>query len=202
MLALYLLLMTFLTNWIQVLQHWWKKCVDTRYTVLKNKPHLVTFNVSVLVSLWTFQLTLISIYLCQSLHIYLCLSLHIYLLISSRLSIFTNGKHRSSIEISNILTLLPSNPLIVKLTRSLNNNDISSHFPFHHLLINVIPKVVCFMHCHQFPQNHFHWLKLSLLNLWIVKSCVPYSLVSEDIWDWSVNYRTVSENQELQYNQS
>ena len=30
MMTSYLLLMTFLTKEIQVLQHWWKKCVDRK----------------------------------------------------------------------------------------------------------------------------------------------------------------------------
>ena len=52
----YLLLMIFLTNEIQALQHQWI-CVDLRGDPMlkKNKPHLVTFYKSILVSLWTSQ---------------------------------------------------------------------------------------------------------------------------------------------------
>ena len=55
----YLLLMTFFTNGIQVLQHQWKECVShcKEDEISKNKPHLVTFHECILVSLWTFQLT-------------------------------------------------------------------------------------------------------------------------------------------------
>ena len=55
----YLLLMTFLTNRIQILQQRWQKCVDCKGDYVENKPHLVTFHESILVSLWTFQLTLV-----------------------------------------------------------------------------------------------------------------------------------------------
>ena len=59
MMMSYLLLMTFLNIRIQALQHQRKKCVDHKGTMLKNKPNLVTFPESILVSLWTFQPTLI-----------------------------------------------------------------------------------------------------------------------------------------------
>ena len=65
----YLLLMTFLTNKIQVLQHQWKKYVDCKGVYVQNKSHLVTFHENILVSLWTFQPTLIYIYI----YIYICI---------------------------------------------------------------------------------------------------------------------------------
>ena len=45
----------------QALQHRWKVLI-ARWTVLKNKPKLVIFHQSILVSRWTFQLPLICIY--------------------------------------------------------------------------------------------------------------------------------------------
>ena len=55
----YLQLMTFLTNGIQALQHRWKKWVNWQGTVSKNKHHLFIYKESILVSLWTFQSTLV-----------------------------------------------------------------------------------------------------------------------------------------------
>ena len=47
--------MTFFTNGIQALQHWWKKCVDCKEDYVETKPHLVTFCKSIFVNPWTFQ---------------------------------------------------------------------------------------------------------------------------------------------------
>ena len=41
MMTSYLLSMTFYTNAIQVLQHRWKKYVNQKGGMLKNKPHLI-----------------------------------------------------------------------------------------------------------------------------------------------------------------
>ena len=51
----------FLTNGIQALQYWWKMCPQEG--LLKNKPYLVTFHKIILVNLWTFQPTLMNIYI-------------------------------------------------------------------------------------------------------------------------------------------
>ena len=51
---------SFYTTGIQALQHRWKKCVGQGRHMLKNKPHLVKFDNCITVSLWTFQLTLVS----------------------------------------------------------------------------------------------------------------------------------------------
>ena len=55
---------SFYTTWIQERQHQWKKCVDRRgdYDLLKNKQHLVKFDHCTVVSLWTFQPTLVSLH--------------------------------------------------------------------------------------------------------------------------------------------
>ena len=52
--------MTFFTNGIQALQHLQKECLGRKGSMLKNKPRLVIFHESILVSLWTFQLTLVN----------------------------------------------------------------------------------------------------------------------------------------------
>ena len=54
-----LLLLTFLTNGIQSLQHQWKKCENQKETILKNSSHLIPFYERILVSLWIFQPNLI-----------------------------------------------------------------------------------------------------------------------------------------------
>ena len=55
MITSYLQKMTFLTSGIQSLQHRWKKLWTARESMFKNKPHSVILNISILVSLWTFQ---------------------------------------------------------------------------------------------------------------------------------------------------
>ena len=55
----YLLLMMFLINEIQVLQHQWKKWVDSKRNYVVKRPYLVTFYENIMVSLWTFQQTFI-----------------------------------------------------------------------------------------------------------------------------------------------
>ena len=60
----YLLLMTFLTDVIQALQHWQKRWATLQEELYwKNKGHLVTLHVNILVSLWTFSATYIYIYI-------------------------------------------------------------------------------------------------------------------------------------------
>ena len=59
----YLQLMTFWINRIQALQYWWKIGEDLKGDNIEDKPYLVTFHESMLVSLWTFQTTLIYIYI-------------------------------------------------------------------------------------------------------------------------------------------
>lgn len=49
---------SFSISGIQTLQHWWEQWVDRKGDCVEDKPHLVTFQDSILVSLWTFQLTL------------------------------------------------------------------------------------------------------------------------------------------------
>ena len=56
--------MSFWTNGIQLHQYQQKKCVDHKMDYVKNKPHLVTFNESIMVNLWTFQLTLVCVCVC------------------------------------------------------------------------------------------------------------------------------------------
>lgn len=54
---------SFFTNGIiQVLQHRRKRRVRPKEVMLKNKPHLVQYHESILISLWAFQLTLVSWY--------------------------------------------------------------------------------------------------------------------------------------------
>ena len=67
------LLITFLTNGIQTLQHPWKKYVEHKGDYVEKQTSLFTFHESILISLWTFQLTL-SIYL----SIYLSIFITIY----------------------------------------------------------------------------------------------------------------------------
>ena len=45
----------FLINEIQALQHRRKKCMNCKGNYEENKPHLVTFHESILVSQWAFQ---------------------------------------------------------------------------------------------------------------------------------------------------
>ena len=45
--------MIFFNNGIQVLEQRWKKCVDHKVDCVKNKPHMVTFNESILVCRWS-----------------------------------------------------------------------------------------------------------------------------------------------------
>ena len=53
------LLLTFLNNGIQAMQQAWKKYVNHK----KNKSHLVTFHMSILVRIQTFQLTFVFRYI-------------------------------------------------------------------------------------------------------------------------------------------
>ena len=59
MMTSYLQLMTFLTIGSKYCNTIGKSEWVTRGSVLKNRPHLVTFHEGILVSLWTFQATLI-----------------------------------------------------------------------------------------------------------------------------------------------
>ena len=54
-------MVTFLTIGIQTLQHQWKKYLERKETMLKNKPHLIAFYQSILVSFWTFYSILVYI---------------------------------------------------------------------------------------------------------------------------------------------
>ena len=55
------------------------RALTTRGVMLKNKPNLITFNQNILVSLLTFQPTLVYIYIYIYMYIYITISLFVYL---------------------------------------------------------------------------------------------------------------------------
>ena len=59
MMTSYLLVVVFVKNALQVLEYRWNNCAEYKGDYTKNESHLVTFHVSILISLWTFQPTLV-----------------------------------------------------------------------------------------------------------------------------------------------